>query len=208
MPFLKHITSSHIFRPRSYFLPKLHVAALFADWNAVAALLDIGCDPLAINKQGFTIPIYATYTGQHDTIRNWGLRFPNYDWRTSTHGLGMTALAIALQVGPNKRLTIEALVEAGVDVADQKYWMNTGSHPLIQCAANMDTEADVVRFLLTLPGIRQLVNQPMLPRTRSWKIKYLFARLLVKMGSKKALLKAVSSWPGQTPLGSAARQVG
>ena len=72
-------------------------------------------------------------------------------------------------------------------------------------AANRDTDEELVRYLLELPGVRALVNTPMRGRTVKWKVQYLAVLLLVKLGTKKAVLKNVSMWSRQTPLIVAAR---
>ena len=42
-------------------------------------------------------------------------------------------------------------------------------------------------------------------KTCKWKLQYKLVRLLAALGNKRLVIKAVSHWPGQTPIGSAAR---
>ena len=107
-----------------------------------------------------------------------------------------------VQVGPQKRETVQALLDAGVSLTT---FSDTGAHLFTACAANADADAEFITYLLGLPGVAHLLNEPMRPKSRKWKFLYAVSRLLVKLGSKKATLRAVSSWHGQTPLGSAAR---
>ena len=59
--------------------------------------------------------------------------------------------------------------------------------------------------MLELPEVRALINTPMRARTLKWKATFLAARLLVKLGSTKAVLLNVSEWSKLTPLAVAAR---
>ena len=61
------------------------------------------------------------------------------------------------------------------------------------------------RYILRLPGVRERINNKTKATTSKWRSRFKLTRLLVRLGSKRALFKALSSWEGQTPLGSAAR---
>ena len=81
----------------------------------------------------------------------------------------------------------------------------TGTTCLHNAAANKDADAELVRYVLELPGVRALVNTPMHGRSLRWRVTYLAARLLVKLGAKKAILLEVSECSKNTALISAAR---
>ena len=58
---------------------------------------------------------------------------------------------------------------------------------------------------MQLPGAQDLINRRMRGKTCKWKLQYKLVRLLVALGNKRLVIQAVSHWPGQTPIGSAAR---
>ena len=147
--------------------------------------------------------MFASILGRAEVVKGWCARFPTWDLNR-TGPMGGTALSYGCQFGPDKLETVKALVEAGADTARR---MDTGSHLLIQCAANPDCDPAFVAYVLSLKGVRDndLVNAPMRPRTRSWAIKYRLVRLFVWLGAKRAVLKSVSAWHKQTSLGSAVR---
>ena len=117
--------------------------------------------------------------------------------------MGATALGIAIFMGPNKLEAVKALIKAGASPLE--FTGLTGTTCLINAAANKDADAELVRYLLELPGVRALINTPMMARTLKWKATFLAARLLVKLGAKKAILLEVSDWPKNTALIGAAR---
>ena len=97
-----------------------------------------------------------------------------------------------------------SLVKAGADPLSVTAW--TGTTLLHNVAANIDADEDLVRYVLEIPGMRNThINTPMLGQTKMWKLRYRVARLLVRLGSKKAIMKNVSEWPMNTALSSAAR---
>ena len=110
--------------------------------------------------------------------------------------MGSTALGIAIFTGPNKLETVKALVKAGANPLE--FTVLTGSICLHNAAANKDADAELIRYLLELPGVRALINTPMRARTLKWKAILLAARLFVKLGNKKALLVYASEWPKST----------
>ena len=69
----------------------------------------------------------------------------------------------------------------------------------------MDADAELVRYLLNLPGVKALVDKPQRGQTLKWKATYLAARLAVKLGNKKTMLRNVNEWSKLTPLITAAR---
>ena len=116
--------------------------------------------------------------------------------------MGVTALNFALTVGPNKLEAVKALVKAGANPLE--ITALTGTICLHNAAANKDADAELVRYLLELPGVRALINTPVRGRTLKWKAILLVARLFVKMGTQKALLVEISKWSNRTALISAA----
>jgi ankyrin repeat protein len=96
---------------------------------------------------------------------------------------------------------IKALVEVG---ANPVCFMDTGAHTLTSVAANPDVSEETIHYLLSLPGVKDLIDVPMRPRTAGWRFRFKLTRLLVRLGSKKALFRAISLWEGQTALCSAA----
>ena len=117
--------------------------------------------------------------------------------------MGGTALGFAVLLGPNKLETVKALVKAGSNPLE--FTAFTGTTCLHNAAASKDADAELVRYLLELPGVRALINTPMRARTLKWKATYLATRLLVKLGAKKAILLEVSEWSKNTALIGAAR---
>ena len=116
--------------------------------------------------------------------------------------MGATALSYAVYTGPNKLETVKALVKAGAN--PHEFTTLPGTTCLHNAAANKDADAELVRYLLELPGVRAMINTQQWARTLKLKATLLAARLLVKMGSQKALLIELSEWPKRTALMSAA----
>ena len=112
-------------------------------------------------------------------------------------------MGFAILMGPNKLEAVKALVKAGVNPLE--ITALTGTTCLHNAAANKDADAELVRYVLELPGVRALVNTPMHGRSLRWRVTYLAARLLVKLGAKKAILLEVSECSKNTALISAAR---
>ena len=117
--------------------------------------------------------------------------------------MGCTASGCAVISGPNKLETVKALVKAGANPLE--FTALNGSTCLHSAAANKDADAELVRYLLELPGVRAMINTQQRACTLKWKAKLLFVRLAVKLGSKKALLLNVNEWSKLTPLITAAR---
>ena len=116
--------------------------------------------------------------------------------------MGVTALNFAVGFGPNKLETVKALLNAGANPLE---FTNLIGSTCLHNAANKDAGAELVRYLLELPGVRALINTPVRGRTLKWKAILLAARLFVKMGTQKALLVEISEWPKMTALMYAAR---
>ena len=117
--------------------------------------------------------------------------------------MGITAMAIAIMFGPNKLETVKTLVKAGANPLE--LMSDVSASGFIIVAINKDADVELIRYLLELPGVRTLVNTPMRGRSLRWRVTYMAARLLVKLGSTKALLRNVNEWSKLTPLISAAR---
>ena len=79
---------------------------------------------------------------------------------------------------------------------------HTHTHPH---HSTQDMDETTARYILRLPGVRERINDKTKATTSKWRSRFKLTRLLVRLGSKKALFKALSAWEGQTPLGSAAR---
>jgi hypothetical protein len=141
--------------------------------------------------------------GRADNITRWCERFPTWDFLRRDKTVGLTALSFAITFGPNKLEAVKALVKAGANPL--AFTALTGTTCLHNAAASKDADAELVRYLLELPGVRALINTPMRARTLKWKATYLATRLLVKLGAKKAILLEVSEWSKNTALIDAAR---
>jgi ankyrin repeat protein len=181
----------------------LHMAAGFGSSLTVEALLEAGANPKATSMSGFDIITgAATCFGDPEMFRMWANRFPDWEWsRKEPLLLGGTAFQLAVQVGAEHKLNIlKALVSVG---ADPVYTTLNGNHTLIGAAANPDISEETFHYLLSLPGVRDLVDVPMRPYTLGWRFRFKLTRLLVRLGSKKALFRVISLWEGQTPLCSA-----
>ena len=184
----------------------LHVAAGLAGWPMVEALLDVhGVDPTVTTTRGQDAVHWASFWGEPEVVRRWCGRFPNWDINRK-ESTGCCALAFAVQFcsGPNKMATVDALIKAGADTTMRT---DSGSHIMIQVAANLDADAEFTRYILSLPGARALVNTPIRPQTRTWGARYRIARCFVCLcqDNSSVLLAAVSTWQDQNALGSASR---
>ena len=176
---------------------------MFASWPVVEVLLEMGADPLAQTSNAhFNSMHYASMIGRPLTITNWAARFPQWDWEARGTAVGLPAMVCAVFWGSDKIPTMQALIDAG---ADPLYRTYAGAHILNNMAASLDSDAGMMRFALSIPGVRQLVNEPMRATTRKWAIQYKVLRLAVWLGSKKKLVQAISNWPGQRALAGAAR---
>ena len=181
----------------------LSVAVTFASWPVVEAILEMGANPTAVTITGWDPLMLMSLVGRATNITRWCERFPAWDFSRRATSVGVTVLGVAILFGPNKVESVKALIHAGADPL--VYTAHTGTTVLHNAAANRDADAELVRYVLGLDGVLALINTPMLGRKLAWKLKFLAARLLVKLGSKKAILNNVSEWPLQTPLITAAR---
>jgi len=181
----------------------LHVAASFASWPVVEALLEMGANPTAKIGNGFDPLMCMAMFGSADNITRWCERFPTWNFSRRDRTVGVTVLGVAIFLGPNKLEAVKALVKAGANPLE--FTAHTGTTGLHNAAANKDADAELVRYLLELPGVRAMINTQQRARTLKWKVKLLAVRLLVKLGSKKALLLNVNEWSKLTPLAVAAR---
>ena len=186
----------------------VHVAAGLAGWPMVEALLDVhGVDPTVTSTRGQDAVHWASFWGEPEVVRRWCARFPNWDINRK-ESTGCCALAFAVQFSSgsssNKMATVDALIKAGADTTMRT---DSGSHIMIQVAANLDADAEFTRYILSLPGARALVNTPMRPQTRTWGARYRIARCFVCLcqDNSSVLLAAVSTWQDQNALGSASR---
>jgi hypothetical protein len=142
--------------------------------------------------------------GRADNITNWCAKFPQWNLYRRDKAAGANALCVALVLsGTNNLDTAKALVDAGLDVT--KKTASTGTMALHNAAANSDADDSAIRYLLGLPGVRALVNARMRGKSFKWRVQFMVARLLVRLGSKKAILRNVCDWPMMTPLMTAAR---
>ena len=115
------------------------MSVIFASWPVVEALLDAGADATVTTKSGFDTLMSMTYVGNSSNAAAWLRRFP--EWNIERRGpLGVNALSLAIQIGPNKLATVKVLVAAGADTYHQ---MDTGSHLLIMLAANIDADDEL-----------------------------------------------------------------
>ena len=181
----------------------LIIGSMFASWPVVEALLEMGADPVAQTAyERFNCMHSSSMIGRPLIITNWSARFPQWDWEARALAIGVTAMTCTVFWGPNKIPTVQALIDAG---ADPLYRTHSGTHILNNIAANLDSDADMTRFALSIPGVRQLVNEPIRATTRKWAIQYKVLRLAAWLGSKKKLVQAISNWPGNRALAGAAR---
>ena len=176
---------------------------MFASWPVVETLLEMGADPLVqTTKEHCNTMQFASIVGRPIIITNWAARFPQWDWEARALAIGVTAMVCAVFWGPNKIPTVQALIDAG---ADPLFRTHAGAHILNSIASSLDSDAEMTRFALSIPGVRQLVNEPMRAMTRKWAIQFKLLRLAAWLGSEKKLVQAISNWPGQRALASAAR---
>ena len=182
----------------------LHAAASLASWPVVEALLEMGASPAARASGNGTDPLMCmAMFGRADNITRWCKRYPTWDFSRRDRTVGATTVGYALTFGPNKLETVKALVKAGANPLE--ITALTGTTCLHNAAANKDADAELVRYLLKLPGVKALVDQPQRCQTFKWKAKLLAVRLAVKLGSKKTVLLNVYEWSKLTPLITAAR---
>ena len=178
---------------------------MFASWPVVEALLDMGADPLVQTFfERWNTMHAAAIIGCHLKIANWAARFPQWDWDARAVAVGVPAIFCAVFWGraEEKIPTLQALIDAG---ADPLYRCWNGAHLLNNIATNLDSDGDMVRFALSIPGVRQLVNEPIRATTKKWAIQYKVLRFAAWLGSKKKLVQAISNWPGNRALAGAAR---
>ena len=186
------------------FVTPLHAAAAFGSSATVTLLLEAGANPRAKTVKSYDILMCAVvFYGEPNMFKMWAERFPKWDWNWGDPKLfGLPLFGGAVRFGAeHKRDMMEALVAIG---ANPVYFAATGAHTLIGMATNPDISTDTVRYLLSLPGVKDLVNVPMRPRTATWRFRYKLTRLLVRLGNKKGVIRATSQWDGQTALCSAA----
>jgi ankyrin repeat protein len=180
----------------------LHAACFAGSWKVVEALLDMGLDPnVKLHSTGFDAMYYASFHNRTDLIEKWVERFPDYDVNHLTKNAGGLMLAAVIANMANKE-TIEALIKAGVD---PQYRLENGATILHAMAANPDMDMKTAQCILELPGVRELIDVPMRPLTRKWWLLFKASRLMVRLGTKKKVLRWLAGWEGLTPLGSAAR---
>ena len=116
------------------------MSVIFASWPVVEALLDAGADAtVTSNSGGFDTLMSMAAFGNSSNAAAWLRRFP--EWNLERRGpLGVNALSLAIQIGPNKLETVKVLVAAGADTCHQ---LDTGSHLLIMLAANIDADDEL-----------------------------------------------------------------
>ena len=181
----------------------LHMAVSFASWPVVEALLAMGANPTAKLMNGYDTIMLMSWFGRTDNITRWSEGFPEWDFLRRAEGaVGITALAVAIMFGPNKLETVKTLVKAGANTLALQ--SDVSASFFTHVAINKDADKELVRYVLELPGIRALVNKSMRGRILKWKVMLLAARLLVKMGTKKAVMVQFSEWLNATPLMHAA----
>ena len=184
-------------------LTALHMAASFASWPVVTALLEMGANTTAKVVNGMDPLMCMAMFGRADNITRWCERLPTWNFSRRNRAIGLTALGHAVVFGPNKLETVTALVEAGANPLELQ--ADVGATCLHMVANNKDADEELVRYLLELPGVRALINTQQRGRTMKWKVTYLAARCMVKLGTRKALLVKISEWPKSTALMAAAR---
>ena len=185
-------------------------ASAIADWPVVNALLESGANPRSLAGSGWDTLQYAALLGRPRNVEGWCNYFQaqkdkggaSWDINRREQIAGMSALCLAAVVGVNVIPVVQALVAGG---ADTHYYLHTGTNILHNISLNIDATESDIEYILSLPGVKDLVDVPMRARTFKWKIRFVAARLLVRLGSKKEKLKAVASWKGQTPLCCASR---
>jgi ankyrin repeat protein len=181
----------------------IFLGTMFASWPVVEALLEMGADPLVQTSNEHFNPMHsASMLGRPLTITNWAARFPQWDWDARALAVGVPAMFTAVFIGPDKISTLQAMLDAG---ADPSYLTLNGSHILHAIASSLDSDAEITRFALLIPGVRQLVNEPIRAQTRKWAIQYKLLRLAAWLGSKDLLVQETSNWVGNRALSGAAR---
>ena len=144
----------------------LILAAAYASWAVVEALLDMGADPgIRTTIEHFNAMHFASTTGRPLTIANWATRYIDWDWEARASAIGVTAMLCGVFWGPDKVSTVRALLDVG---ADPLYRAYSGVHILGSIASNLDSDAELTRFALSIPGVRQLVDEPIRATTIRW----------------------------------------
>ena len=200
---LLHTRHTDLFSAFGRGVGSLFVAASGASWQVVEALLEMGADPnVRTTQEGLNTMHAASIIGRPRIITNWAARFPQWDWEARALGIGITPIACCVFWGPDKIPAVQALLDAG---ANPLCRTSHGTHILHNIAASLDSDADMVQFALAIPGVRQLVDEPIRAMTRKWAIQYKFFRLAAWLGNKKKLVQAISNWPRQRALTAAAK---
>ena len=181
----------------------LFAAVSFSSWPVVEALLEMGACPTAILINDWNPLMAMSWTGRAEIIKLWCERFPTWNMSQGATAVSVTAIGLALLSGPNRMDTVKALIAGGADPT--AFTSQCGTTILHSAAANKDADAALFRYLLKLPGVKKLVNVPQIGQTLKWKVKFIAARCLVRLGSKKAILLNACEWPKLTPLMTAAR---
>ena len=83
-------------------------------WEVVAALLDMGADPMARSKVPYKFDVMMTSAvfGRGDIIAKWCGRFPTWNFSTRATGAGVSALGFLLVSGIANTETMDAFIEA------------------------------------------------------------------------------------------------
>ena len=157
----------------------LYIAMGFANVQIVEMLLENGADPCVVDKNGFDPVMIASTLGRSQNIKLWLKRFPHWNINRGNSMNGSTALHCAVFLGQNKMDTVLALVESGQ--ANLNVLSSRGASLLSNAVASVDSNVDIVRYLLSNETLNYGVNYRRKPVTLKWKVVYTFARVLFQM---------------------------
>ena len=149
-------------------------ASAIADWPVVKALLESGANPRSLAGSGWDTLQYASLLNRPGNVEGWCNYFQaqkdkggaSWDINRREQIAGMSALCLAAVVGVNVIPVVQALVAGG---ADTHYYLHTGINILHTISLNIDATESDIEYILSLPGVKDLVDVPMRARTFKWK---------------------------------------
>ncbi|MDC3321555.1 ankyrin repeat domain-containing protein [bacterium] len=148
---------------------------------------------------------YASTLGRTENIKYWLSKYKNWDINRGSSINGSTALHCAVFFGRKKLKTVRALVEIGgasLDVLN-----HGGASVLSNAVDSVDSNIDVVRYLISKRPLKFDVNYRRRAVTPYWKLIYGIARGIVKTKIlKNEMMTELSHESGTTALHCASRR--
>jgi ankyrin repeat protein len=176
----------------------LHGAMSFASAKIVEMLLEKGANPFMTNKNGMDACMAACAFARHQNVQIWLSRFKDWDLNRGNSMNGATALHTAVYVGRNKLKTVRVLVETGK--ANLNVLAHTGASILSNALKNVDSNIDVVRYILSKRNLEYGVNYRRSAKTTRWRFIYGIALQLVRTGLvRSGLFWSLAAESGKLP---------